>query len=270
VNISGAASQPPGPVSPNAEAHIRLSRGERPSADSIGTLLGKLATPSIQNLLGASHHTPELSDGLIRAAGEAVAAHDIPRALRAIAEWVGLNPEAAESVLREPSLQPVRNEVAGLLEQVGHSARIAAETVLSGAAQLADAGRTQINPIPGGLDAPDVLALANRFYETGQLANYLRAEALGRAVIASYDAPARPRGNSAAILKTLWLRAPMLILLAAWFLVGLIGGLSVWIQRRSGSAPGSLAFDLWGIGFLALVVLQFYATVYNRCSRKLK
>jgi hypothetical protein len=40
--------------------------------------------------------------------------------------------------------------------------------------------------------------------------------------------------------------------------------------RRSGSEPGSLAFDLWGIGFLALVVLQFFATVYNRNSKNLK
>jgi hypothetical protein len=274
VNISGVASQPPGPVSPNAEAHVRMPRGAPQSADSVGTLLANLATPSIQSLLGdieprRSHHMPELSDGLLRAAGEAVAAHDIPHALRTVAEWVRLNPETADSVLREPSLESVRNEVGALLAQIGHNARVAAEMVLINAAQLVDA-RTQINLIPGGLDAPGVLSLANRFYETGQLANYLRAEALGRVAIAAYEAPAREGGQFVARLRTLWRRAPMLILLVAWLLVGAIGGTSVRMRRQSGHAAGSLAFDLWGIGFLALVVVQFYATVYNRNSRNLK
>ena len=275
VDITGVASQPPITALPNAEVHARPTHGAPQSADSIGTLLANLATPSIQNLLSASHPVsdrpaPELSDALIRAAGEAIAAHDIPRALHAVAEWVRLNPESADSVLREPSLQPVQNEVRALLARIGHEARTGAETVLNNAAQLADSGRVQVNLIPGGLDAPDVLALANRFYETGQLANYLRAEALGRVVIAAYDAPPRQTSQFAARLKTVWRRAPMLILLAAWVFVGLIGGLSVRGVRRSGSEPGSLAFDLWGIGFLALVVLQFFATVYNRNSKNLK
>ncbi|MGD1069052.1 MAG: hypothetical protein ABSB15_02845 [Bryobacteraceae bacterium] len=269
VNITGVTSQPPGPVLPNAGAPVRLSHPGPPSADSIGTLLGQLATPSIQNLL-RSHPAPELLDGLIRAAGEAVAAHDIPRALRSITEWVRLNPEAADSVAHEPSLQPIQNEIRGLLVRIGHDARMSAEAVVTNATQLVD-GRTQINLIPGGLDAPCVLALANRFYETGQLANYLRAESLGRVVIAAYEgAPAPSGGNLAARFRTLWRRAPMLILLVAWLFVGVLGGLSVWARRQSGAFPGSLAFDLWGIGFLALVVLQFYATVYNRYSKNLK
>lgn len=275
MNISGVTAQPPVPVSPDAAAHVRLPHGAPQNADSVGTLLGKLATPSIQNLLGAvephrPHNAPELSDVLIRAVGDAIAAHDGPRALRAVSEWVRLNPEGADAVLRDPSLQPVQNEVRGLLAQLGHNARIAAEVVLINAAQLVDA-RTQINLIPGGIDAADVLALANRFYETGQLANYLRAEALGRVVIGAYEAPARQSGQFAERLKMLWRRAPMLILLLAWLFVGIAGGLATRIERRSAAPPsGSLAFDLWGIGFLVLVVLQFYATVYNRYSRKLK
>jgi hypothetical protein len=276
VDITGVASQPPIPALPNAEGHARPAHGATPSVDSIGTLLANLATPSIQNLLAASHlgserPAPELSDALIRAAGGAIAAHDIPRALHAVSEWVRLNPESADSVLREPALQPVQNEVRALLARIGHEARIGAETVLNNAAQLTDSGRVQVNLIPGGLDPPDVLALANRFYETGQLANYLRAEALGRVVIGAYeDAPVRQSGQFTAWLKSMWRRAPMLILLAAWLLVGLIGGLSARGVRRSGSTPGGLAFELWGIGFLVLVVVQFFATVYNRNSKNLK
>ena len=276
MDITGVASQPPIPALPNAEGHARIPHGAPQSADSVGNLLAKLATPSIQNLLGTSHlvsdrPAPELSDALIRAAGAAIAAHDIPRALHAIGEWVRLNPESADSILREPSLQPVQNEVRALLARIGHEARAGAETVLNHAAQLADSVRVQVNLIPGGLDAPDVLALANRFFETGQLANHLRAEALGRVVIGAYtEVPARQSGPFAAWLKTMWRRAPMLILLAAWLFVGLIGGYSVRALRQSGGNPGSLAFDLWGVGFLVLVVLQFFATVYNRSSKNLK
>jgi hypothetical protein len=273
VDIRGVASQPPSPIAPAGEVHARF-RAAPQSADSIGALLGKLATPSVQNLLSAtephrSHGTPEITDGLLRAAADAIAAHDIPRALRALSELVKANPESADLLLREPSPQPVQGDVRALLQQLGHSARISAETVLTGASQLVEIGNP-LNVLPGGLYAADVLALANRFYEAGQLANYMRAEALGRLVIDSYEAPAALGGKVADRLKMLWRRAPMLSLLVTWLFVGVVGGLAAWTLRKSGTAPSGLAFDLWGIGFLALVALQFFATVYNRNSGKLK
>ena len=68
--------------------------------------------------------------------------------------------------------------------------------------------------------------------------------------------------------RALWLRAPLLILLLAWFAIGLgMAGVSwIWRSLFPDTWPAFLAnvgFDVWGVGFLALIAFGFYMRVRN-------
>lgn len=74
---------------------------------------------------------------------------------------------------------------------------------------------------------------------------------------------------STAAIRQLWHRAPLLVMMLTWFAVGLAGGLGFAIASRIWPqslivAIGNFSFDLWGIGFLALVGFGFYARVRRR------
>ncbi|MGH9653879.1 MAG: hypothetical protein ACRD6B_10510 [Bryobacteraceae bacterium] len=61
-------------------------------------------------------------------------------------------------------------------------------------------------------------------------------------------------GQVARGIRKLWLRAPLLVLLLSWLVAGLIAAAVV---------PLNAVFELWGLGFLALVGLGFYTRVRN-------
>jgi len=70
----------------------------------------------------------------------------------------------------------------------------------------------------------------------------------------------------------LWNRAPLLVMLLAWFFFGLAGGVAFAVGSRiwpdsTFVAVGNLAFMLWGLGFLAMVGFGFYARVRYRGYR---
>lgn len=116
-------------------------------------------------------------------------------------------------------------------------------------------------------DPRTVIALANQFIATGQLPNYLRATELGRVVVSWYDrplpVPVRPRAKARAAYLTarkLWRRAPLLVLLLGWLLSGAVMGLFLKVSKLP-SSKASFSFNVWAIGFLALVVFQFVASV---------
>lgn len=129
--------------------------------------------------------------------------------------------------------------------------------------------------IPDGVDPRIVLALANQFIETSQLANYLRAEELGRLVSVWFEGAqplpfvvGRSSGPVEAVherqslhtLRRLWTRAPLLVLFAAWLLSGLLTALLLRLMGiRAWENP--VILDVWAVGFLALVVFQFVATI---------
>lgn len=102
-------------------------------------------------------------------------------------------------------------------------------------------------------ETPAVLALANQFIETGQFVNYVRANQLAGLVISWSQIPGPPDhveqniARAAGRIAALWRRAPLLVLFIAWLLLGVV------------LLP--LAPKLWAIGFLALVGIQFVATV---------
>jgi hypothetical protein len=126
-------------------------------------------------------------------------------------------------------------------------ARTEAVRSLASAALVVDAAIKH----PPQMDGPAVLAVAERLIESGQLANYYRAADLSRAVGGAY-APVKRGPKKILLLRTLWRRAPLLVLLMGWLLLGL-------------AAPSvEFGFELWGVGFLALVVFQFYVTTRKR------
>jgi hypothetical protein len=68
--------------------------------------------------------------------------------------------------------------------------------------------------------------------------------------------------------RRMWFQAPLLVLLVAWFVVGLAGGLFSVLVRAywPGVLPASLvegSFELWALGFLVLVGVGLYASVRN-------
>ena len=80
----------------------------------------------------------------------------------------------------------------------------------------------------------------------------------GGAIALSRQPPLRMRLY--AIVGRIWKRAPLLLLLIGWLLSGGFAGLLVKTLDVSDyrTAP---AFKIWAIGFLALVVFQFVATI---------
>ena len=67
------------------------------------------------------------------------------------------------------------------------------------------------------------------------------------------------------LIRTLWQRVPLLVLLAGWFALGMMGAAVSLLARVAGASlsPATVeaGFELWGMGFLALVVLQFCLSV---------
>jgi hypothetical protein len=77
---------------------------------------------------------------------------------------------------------------------------------------------------------------------------------------------------SKAAVHQLWRRAPLLLFLLGWFAAGLAGGVLFAVGSRIWPdspiiALGNLGFNVWGIGFLALVGFGFYMRVRDRPVR---
>jgi hypothetical protein len=263
---SVGAAQPPiplGDATPGRVVHPTVA-GIR--EDSVGGLAQLLATPQIHDLLSGidARHSPH---GSLEAAVSAVANHDVPGALAHLAEYVRHNPSHADSLLDTPSLMPIHGQVQELLRHVTMEAKIEAEHLIATATLAVGAAAEAQRTING----PDVLAVAQRFAETGQLFNYIRASELSQAVIASYSivVPATPSSVLhrawPGLMRKFWRTVPLLVLLAAWFALGLMGAAISLLARVAGAAlnPATVqaGFELWGVGFLALVVVQFLITV---------
>ncbi len=242
--LTAAIAQPPLPPSPAPSP----SSGSAPAGDVVESAVGEFSHPAIH----AALHLPEThaaADALIHQATQALAAHDIPKALQAVHELLTRQPDADLRVLHEPALAPIRDGVREVVNRLVNEARLDARKTLAIAAPLAALPR-----MPN--ETPAVLALANQFIETGQYINYVRAGQLGRVVISWSEAESGPEDHAEqnvthAIRRVaaLWTRAPLLVLLMAWLLFGIV------------LLP--LDAELWAVGFLTLVLLQFVLTLRN-------
>jgi hypothetical protein len=126
-----------------------------------------------------------------------------------------------------------------------------------------------------------LLQIGHRLYNTGGHANYVRAAALaemlqyaywGATLVHDSTAPTvksvlqKERGlrmlwpqatpvrvKVSGVVRVLWRRAPLLVLLLTWLAIGIFGG----------SLVSSFNFEFWAIGFLALVGFGFYSRIRN-------
>jgi len=255
--------------------------------DTVGPLLQLLSNPAIRHFLDSfdARRFPQDAaalDGLLQTAGSAAAHNDAPRALAALTEYINRNPEHASTLLASPLLTPIQSDVRELLRQATQDAKTAAVRLISMAGEVVEGAVKH----PERLDGPGALAIAERLVESGQLVNYFRAADLSEAVIAFY-ARAVPdlaldtargaergklnskQGGRHAVLRLVkiwWATVPLLVLLVGWVALGAAGGAIVQLARAAGvellsASTVRAAFELWGVGFLALVVFQFWITV---------
>ena len=101
---------------------------------------------------------------------EALALKDAPRAMAALTEYIHHNPERDVTLLMNQTLAAIRPELQGLVHRVTTDARL-------DAVRLVDAAQAAVTAaawLPHGPDSTEVLAVAQRFIETGQLANLSR------------------------------------------------------------------------------------------------
>ncbi|HKW98915.1 MAG TPA: hypothetical protein VJN43_14345 [Bryobacteraceae bacterium] len=241
---------------------------------------------------------------LMRAATEAVSNRDTATAIANLTALVRAAPDKAETIVTEPRFQPIRGEIETLVRRLTSEARSDAELKLSTAARLVETGATSRSDAGGELDLDAVLAVAGRLFQQGRYASYVQAGDLAQVVIDRYGpvtnavitgvpvsietrrlerarlgrqptglrtaAPAtghQPQ-QPARRLKTLWRRAPLLILLLGWLGLGLAGAISSIVGRTfwPGAWDASwvtFGFEIWGIGFLALVGFGFYMRIRN-------
>lgn len=257
---AGSPSQP--------EAFVKtlpdLARVPTPgrAEDGVSHSLRDLASPHITELLGRleharNSHDPQLFEGLLRNAVAAAGTHNVHEALSAIAGMAKLHPEhAAQLAHAEAGLAPIHAEVNHLFERLTAAARLEAVQTLAAA--------TTVVPVKD-LASISIIDTGERFLESGTFINYVRAAELGQVVLASYPGTTKARSSlSLRWLRTMWRRVPLLVLLAGWFVIGLIGGLVSLAGRTAGSGPVSAApVEIWAAGFLVLVGFQFVVTVRN-------
>jgi hypothetical protein len=262
-----------GTGSPIPESLVRLNvPGNTQSAptgirqDSAGAFLQLLSTPPMQDLLrGIEAHRfaqePAALESLLQTAVSAVASHDVPRAIAALSEYIGRNPDHAAALANSPLLAPIQGEVRELVHRVTEDARTEAVSMVATAGVAVDAAVRHSEQLNG----LGVLEVAERFIESGQLANYIRAQELGQAVITFYAAERGQSERDERRVVKFWRRVPLLVLLAGWLALGLAGSAIALLVRVAGgelnAAMVQACFEFWGVGFLALVVLQFFVSL---------
>ena len=272
VSAAGASTNrldslvPPAPPVNPLPALAPQSLGAGQTVDRIAGTLQDLAGPQVGQLLSLLEHArvnedPMLIEGLLKDAVAAAHGHRMPDALKTLEKLVTLSPEHGLHLIRtEPGLMHMRVEFRDLMQRLETSARAEAErTVLAASLAIATAPGRVLEP--NMIPPQDLLALANRFLESGLYVNYIRATELGQIVLEQHAAARRVVRRRAASerLRRLWNRAPMLVLLLAWLAVGVVGGLLSVIGRWSGEAPlgtGAVAvLGLWVLRVSAVSVL---------------
>lgn len=239
-------------------------------------------------------------DELLRAAVAAAAEGDGNRAMGHLAELAVMSPRRAETLESLASLSSIRDPVERLVSRLHATAKVDAEAQLTQAAKLMESGAREL--VVREIRAENLILIAGRLLDAGGYANAVWSAELSRLVIEPRlsapiavplpppvkDAdeneddrrPAAGGGILTAIrsiwaglqlksrARRMWLRAPLLALLLAWFAAGLAGGVFSMLVRNywPGVLPAALVaggFDLWGLGFLVLVAIGFYMRVRN-------
>lgn len=261
-------------------------------ADAVAGLLRELSASQVTSLLKIIEPAlpPERIvqlDQLVRAAVSAIGDGDTGGALAKLATLVSLDPRRGEGLASDPALAPIRKEVEALLARLTGTARLGAETRLLEATQWMQAPDVVDRPVEN-VRTSTLLLLASRLIDAGGYANCIHsakvsqmvldqrrwapaevATPLSKPVDARVRIPrATPRVRREAMVaqfKNLWRRAPLLVLLLGWLGVGLAGGSVAAVFRNQLPALAvALFFEIWTLGFLALIGFGFYMSVRKR------
>jgi hypothetical protein len=208
----------------------------------------------------------------------AVQRGDLVGALKHLEDVVRLDPSRASTLRAETGLEQIGAHVERLVIHLESLAGSDAHGRLAEASKMLESWGRQ--PLPGWDTAPQtLLTLANQLYGAGGYLNFLRADSLAQVLIEGTRVPietlradleASRRASAASQLnhrlRALWGRAPLLILLVSWFMLGLAAtGVAAilhyfWPEQFPLSIIDS-GFALWGIGFLVLIAFGFYMRV---------
>jgi len=268
-------------------------------ADTVAGLLRELSASEMTWLLNIVDPVlpPEKItqlDQLVREIVTSAQGGDVNGALAKLASFAPLDPRQAEHLPSEPSLAPIQKEAGELLVRLSATARVDAETRLQQALRIVQEPGFAERPIDGMKPATLAL-LAERLVDAGGYANSIHSAEISQKIIdpslwapapvipervleqeeVSYITGTRARTALATLrlwsdatvagVKRLWRRAPLLALLLGWLLTGLVGASVALLFRND--LPASVTgwgFEIWALGFLALVGFGFYARVRNR------
>jgi hypothetical protein len=257
--------------------------GHAQSGVAMDTILRELSELEFVRLLEFIERPPlpqnaARPEDLLRTSVAAAAEGNVQQALGKLAEFARLDPGRAESLETEPGLASIHADVRQLLFRLASAAQLDAETRLGQATMLLQAADSK--EIPGQEIRPEILIqLADRLLQAGSYSNCMRSVELSQMVINLYGCATTPalrsgqpspglRHSWMPRIKKLWLRAPLLVLLWAWFALGLGAGSvsrllrTCWPQTWP-EALVSGVFEVWAVGFLALILFGFYARVQN-------
>lgn len=188
---------------------------------------------------------------LLRGAVEALEQGNTKEALAKLESLARTDPRRAVSLAYEPALAPIRREVETLLARLTNHALQQAQEQLTEARQY-----TQ--------DA-SLLTLAASLIAAGGLTNLIRSAEVSQTIIRKHKPSSVPAPALSPRLKNLWRRAPLLVLLLAWLIAGLMGAsIAILLGEERTSALISWIFEIWALGFLALVLFGFYMRVRSR------
>jgi hypothetical protein len=221
-------------------------------------------------------------------------------------EAVTTDPGRTDELRSLPDIEPIRNTVEQLLVRLTNVAKMDAETKLATAEQVIESAGWQ--KLPHWETAPTALIqIGHRLLEAGGYGNYIRTAELANTLQSAFwaasiqappdippavgikkeDTPMKRTGAGPAALalaqyswealrqklppraQNLWRRAPLLVLLGAWFFIGLFGGVFSAVAKLVWPdswivAASDFGFEIWALGFLALVGFGFYATISKR------
>jgi hypothetical protein len=289
LSNSGALGGLPGPK----DDGLAVLPSFAESGDTITAILGELSDPEVVRFLERLEQPPlpEMAarlEDLIRASVSAVAEGNVQQALTKLKEFAALNPRLAETLDAAPGLASIREEVGQLLSRLTSAAQLDAEFRFGHATHLVQAA-DQGKHLEQEIKPEIAILIAGRLLEAGGYANSMRSTELSQMLINQYGfaptaalpiadpssipfrsahASLGPRNQWIPRIRRWWHRAPLLVMLLAWFAAGFSGGCVFALLRNYWPEmwPESLVadgFEVWGLGFLALIGFGFYARVRN-------
>jgi hypothetical protein len=242
---------------------------------------------------GAPERTARV-DALIRETVISIHEGKIEWAVGRLIEAATIDPARVDEIRSKPEFETIRANVEHVVAHMTNVAKMYAETKLASAEQLLEeAGYPKL---PHWETTPETLIhIGHRLIEAGGYANYVHTAELASTLQSAYWAAAvaqpdgavgpgkeealksngRPttrntyqklREQLPGRVRALWMRAPLLVLFGIWFVLGLAGGLLsrvakvVWPDSWIVSSS-DFAFQIWGLGMLALVGFGFWARV---------